>query len=60
MPKGAANHLHHGTGFDWNNLLPILEKYEVKIDPKKQNLLINSASKHPDALSLYTFDKRNY
>ena len=40
MPKGAVNHLHYGTEFDWNNLLPILEKFEVKIGPK-QNLLVN-------------------
>ena len=35
MPKGAVHHMHYGTGFDWNNLLPLLEKYGVKIDPKK-------------------------
>ena len=28
------NHMHYGTDFDWNNILPILNNYNVKIDPK--------------------------
>ena len=60
MPKGAANHLHFGTCFDWNNLAPLLEKYNVKIEPKTNRLLINKEAEREDAIDISHLDKTNY
>ena len=60
MPKGAVNHSHFGTCFDWNNLVPLLEKYNVKIEPKTNRLLINKEAERPDAIDISHLDRRNY
>ena len=39
MPKGAVHHLHYCTGFDWDDLIFLYKKYNIKINKNNGQFL---------------------